>query len=204
MSRADAPYGGGPGENSEELVKELLQESDWSVKELRKASDDGYAPMLEGTDLRLVDFQVHDAERRTRYIEVKSKKEAVYFGVEDEHRHGWEQAQHSDYIRFSREFTEDPVYVFVHERDTGVILRQRLRNLSPVQRIDDEAKLAAYNSDEPMVVFARDDFEIVTDDVSQYFAGFGQTGIVKEDIDICPFGDDSRDQFGLSDFGGDD
>lgn len=204
MSRADTPYGGGPGENSEELVKELLQQSGWSVKELRKASDDGYAPMLEGTDLRLVDFQVHDSERRTRYIEVKSKAESRYFGVEDEDRHGWEQEQHTDYLTFRREFTEDPVYIFVHERKTGVILRQRLRDLSPVQRIEDESKLAAYDTDEPMVMFAREDFDIVTSNVGQYISGFGQTGIVNENIDISPFGEAASGQVGLSNFGGDD
>jgi hypothetical protein len=203
MSKTSTPYGGGPGENSEEMVKELLQRSGWSVKELRKASDPNRAPMLEGDGLRLVDFQVHNDGQRTRYVEVKSKNEAIYYGIEDEHRHGWEQVQHDDYTEFARENTEDPVYVFVHERNTGVVLRQRVRNLPVVQRIDDESKLGAYNTDEPIVVFRRQNFDVVTDDVSQYLAGFGQSGIVKKDIDLCPFGEDTDGQSGLQDFGAD-
>jgi hypothetical protein len=204
VSRTTGGYGGGPGENSEELVKELLQKSGWSVKELRKASDHGRAPMLEGEDLRLVDFQVHGAGRRTRYVEVKSKERAIPFRKADEKRHGWEKANHEDYKRFAYRLTEDPVYVFVHERETGVILRHRVRDLSTRQEIVDEDKLRAYNTSEPIVVFCRDDFDVVTDDVSQYVSAFGQTGIDDGDVDLSPFGEEPDGQSGLTDFGGDD
>lgn len=204
MSRQSGVYGGGPGENSEELVKELLQEAGWSVKELRKASDRGRAPMLEGDGLRLVDFQVHNTGCRTRYVEVKSKESAIEYGIKNEYRHGWEQANHEDYKQFAYQRTQDPVYVFVHERDTGVILRQRVRDMSVVQRMDDGSKLRAYNTSEPIVFFRRDGFDVVTDDVSQYLSGFGQSGIVDADIDLDPFGEEPDGQAGLGEFGGAD
>jgi hypothetical protein len=202
VSRSTGSYGGGPGENSEELVKELLQKAGWSVKELRKASDRGRAPMLEGSELRLVDFQVHNDGRRTRYVEVKSKEHAIEYGIKDEYRHGWEQASHDDYREFARQYTQDPVYVFVHERSSGVILRQRVRNLSPVQTMQDGDRLSAYNTSDPIVFFRRNEFDTVTDDVSQYLSGFGQTGIVDGDVDLSPFGEETNGQAGLSDFGG--
>jgi len=206
MSRSSSVYDGGPGEKSEELVKELLQKSGWKVKELRKAADSGRAPLLESSErrnnLRLVDFQAHNDSRQTRYIEVKSKNKARYLGVEDEHRHGWEKANHEDYQEFARTYTNDPVYIFIHERETGVILRAKLRELSVVQSLEDEDKLKAY-SGEPMVFFRREQFDVVTDNVDQYTMAFGQSSIVKENIDFCPFGSGSETQAGLSDFGGD-
>jgi len=196
---------GGPGIESEELVKELLQKSAWPVKELRKASDGG-APMLENkvdNSLRLVDFQTHNDTYGTHYVEVKSKGDPIEFGIENELRHGWEKNKHDDYIRFARKYTDDPVYVFVHERKSGVILRHRVRDLSIVQEITDKSKLAAFDADVPMYMFRRDDFEVVTDDVSQYSTGFGQSGLLQNDIDLSPFGHNIRDQFRLADFGGD-
>jgi len=205
MSQTDDTYGGGPGQMSEELVKELLQKSGWRVKELRKASDNGRAPLLESSDrdqnLRLVDFQAHNDSRDTHYIEVKSKAKARYLGVEDEYRHGWEAAQHEDYQEFARTYTNDPVYIFVHERKTGVILRAKIRELHVAQRVDDESKLRAFNG-EPMVFFRREDFDVVTDNVTQYTTGFGQSSIVKEGIELSPFGGPSKGQAGLTEFGG--
>lgn len=207
MSQVGSGYGDGPGVDSEELVKELLQKSGWAVKELRKAADGGSAPMLENEieeSLRVVDFQVHHSDYSTHYVEVKSKAEAVYYGIEDELRHGWEKSKHDDYQKFQRTYTECPVYIFVHERETGVILRRRLRNLSVVQEITDQAKLRPYGADEPICVFRRDEFDTVTDDVSQYSASFGQAGLVGDDINLSPFGHQSRDNGSLFDFGGGD
>lgn len=195
-------YGDGPGINSEELVKELVQKSGWCVKELRKAADSGRAPLLENEvedSLRLVDFQVHCQQYRTHYIEVKSKANAIHYGIEDEYRHGWERSQHEDYVEFAKKYTDDPVYVFVHEREAGVILRQRVRNMSVVEETADEG---AFGTDEPMVFFRRDGFDVVTDDVSQYAAGFGQAGLVDNDISLSPFGNDLGGQAGLDEFGG--
>ena len=202
MSRIASGYGGGPGENSEKLIKELLKRSGWSVKELRKASDGGRAPILEGSQLRLVDLQVHNSGRCTRYVEVKSKSQPIKYGIKNERRHGWEKCKHNDYQAFAREYTEDPVYVFVHERTTGVILRQRVRSLTPVQTLEDSDRLNAYNTSEPMVFFRRDEFDVVTDDVSQYLSGFAQSGIVNGQVDLSPFGEERGGQSGLDEFGG--
>lgn len=207
MSQSSGGYGDGPGIDSEELVKELLQKSGWAVKELRKAADGGMAPLLENEiddSLRVVDFQAHHSDYSTHYVEVKSKEEAVYYGIEDELRHGWERSKHEDYVDFRRTYTECPVYVFVHERETGIILRQRVRELSIAQEITDQSKLIPYGADEPICVFRRDDFDTVTDDVSQYSTGFAQSGLVKDDINLSPFGHESRDNGSLFDYGGAD
>lgn len=153
--------------------------------------------------LRLVDFQTHNDTYGTHYVEVKSKGDPIEFGVEDELRHGWEKDKHDDYVRFARVFTDDPVYVFIHERKSGVILRQRVRDLSIAQEITDESKLDIFGADCPMYMFRRDDFEVVTDDIGQYSTGFGQSGLLQGDIDLSPFGHDDDDQSGLDDFGGD-
>lgn len=202
MSRTTGGYGDGAGVDSEELVKELLQQSGWSVKELRKAADRGRAPLLENEvadSLRLVDFQVHCKAYRTHYVEVKSKQRPVEYGIADEYRHGWEKSQFDDYVKFANSYTNDPVYVFVHERDSGVILRQRVRNMDVVGQ---NADSGAYGTSEPIVYFRREDFDVVTDDVSQYSTAFGQSGLVKEDIDLSPFGNEPGGQSGLADFGG--
>jgi hypothetical protein len=49
-------------------------------------------------------------------------------------------------------------------------------------------------------MFRRESFDVVTDDVGQYSTGFGQSGLVKEDIDLDAFGDQPADQAGLRDF----
>lgn len=193
-------YGDGPGVDTEQLIKELLQESGWGLKELRKAADEGRAPLLENgdhtDDLRVVDFQVHHPNHQTRYVESKGKAEPVYYGIEDEWRHGWEKVQHDDYVEFATSFTDCPVYVFVYEWERGVILRQRVRDLTPVQTE------AVDYGDGTMVYFRRDEFDVVTDDVSQFSSGFGQTGLVRDDIDLSPFGLEPGGQAGLTDFTG--
>jgi len=123
MSRISGGYGDGPGVDSEELVKEVLQKSGWSVKELRK----------------------------------------------------------------------------IHEGNNGIILRQRVLDMSAVSQVTD---VDAFGTSDPMVFFRRDDFEVVTDNVSQFSAGFGQGGIAKSDVDLSPFGHEDGGQAGLGDFGG--
>jgi hypothetical protein len=203
---SDHGYGSGQGIDSEELIKELLQQSGWAVKELRKASDPNRAPLLKTASSGscvLVDFQVHSTASKTRYVEVKSKTEPIEYGIKDELRHGYEAINHSHYEDFAANYTDDPVYVFIHETKSGVVLRQRLRDMSIAQRVTNEDKLEAWGADGPMAMFRRESFDVVTDDVGQYSTAFGQSGLVKEDIDLDAFGDQPADQAGLRDFGTD-
>lgn len=199
MSEVSGGYGDGPGVSSEELVKELLQECGWSVKELRKAADQGKAPLLEngiGDSLRLVDFQTHSEDYRTHYVEVKSKKRPIKYGIENEFRHGFEKSQYEDYVEFASVYTDDPVYIFIHERDAGVLLRHRLRGLSIVDQVTDEE---AFGTSQPMVYFRRAEFEIVTDDLGDFAKGFAQSGLI-DDWDFSPFGYRPGGQSDLEDF----
>jgi len=203
MSRISSGYGDGPGVDSEELVKEVLQKSGWSVKELRKAADGGRAPLLQNEvddSLRLVDFQTHSKAYQTHYVEVKYKDKPVPYGKEgNELRHGWEKPKFDDYVEFARTYTNDPVYVFIHEGDNGVILRQKVLDMSAVSQVTDAD---AFGTSDAMVFFRREDFEVVTDNVSQFSAGFGQGGIAKSDVDLSPFGHEDGSQAGLGDFRG--
>lgn len=183
-------YGDGPGFDSEELVKELLQKSGWGVKELRKASDGNRAPLLEmdTEGIRVPDFQAHHERHSPRYVEVKSFRDSVYYGVEDVDRHAYEERKHEDYREF-QQMAEHPVYVFVHERKPGVILRQRIRHLSPDDWLRDDQDLRKhYGREHDMVFFNRDQFETVTTHLADLSAGYAQDGLIKESVDISPFG----------------
>lgn len=200
-------YGDGSGFESEELVKELLQASGWGVKELRKAADEGNAPMLEATeidDLRLVDFQAHHPNHPPRYVEVKSFKGPIEYGVENSLRHGYEKRKHDDYVNFQK-MENHPVYLFVHERKPGVVIRQKIKHLSAVGFLRDEQKLRRYyNREHEMLFFERSQFEKVTNNVGQYASGYGQDGLIKDDIKLSPFGlDESGDQSKLGGFSDD-
>lgn len=200
----EVSYGQGPGIRSEDLVKEILQQAGWSVMETRKAADDGTAPVLEGGSgdgLRLPDFQAQHERHGERYVEVKSKREAIYYRIEKEYRHGYEKSQHEDYLKF-REMCGRPVYIFIHERSTGVVLRQRLRNLTTVDTVTDKDRLQIYSTDDPIVLFSRENFETVVDDVSQFLSGFAQAGLLNSDVNISPFGlDAAGSQTSLGDVG---
>jgi hypothetical protein len=183
-------YGHGPGIKTEDLIKELLTACGWSVIETRKAADDGRAPMLEadGGATRLPDFQAVRPEPGPQYVEVKSKAKPREYGIEDSLRHGYEKPKHDDYLAIAEE-SDTPLHVFVHEREPGVVLRQRVRDLTIVQTLTDEETLERYfNTTEPMVFFERSQFEVVTDDITQFSAGFGQSGLLDDEIDLNPFG----------------
>lgn len=200
-------YGSGPGVKSEDLLKEFIKNCGWSVLETRKASDPGSAPMLQadGSGTRLPDFQACRPGAQPQYVEVKSKQDAIEFGVEDSTRHGYERPKHRDYIEIANT-TGTPVHIFVHERKPGVILRQRVRDLDVVGTVTDETTLKrSFNTTEPMVFFERSAFELVTDDITQYSEGFGQGGLLADDIDVNPFGvDPDGDQGTLDRWGGSD
>jgi hypothetical protein len=183
-------YDGGPGSDTEELIKEMLQASGWGLKELRKAAEDGRAPMLErdvsGDNLRLPDFQAHHPDHDPRYAEVKSKRAPQEYGIEDSLRHGLDREKWEDYVRFEQ-MARNPVYLFIHERRDGVVLRQQIKRLSVVQVLNDEDKLHAFGG-EPMVFFERSQFQTVTDSVGQFRTGFAQDGLIQDNITLSPFG----------------
>lgn len=183
-------YGDGPGIKSEELIKELLTGCGWSVIETRKAADSGRAPMLEadGGRTRLPDFQAVRPNPGPQYVEVKSKSDAIEYGVEDSLRHGYEKPKHDDYLAIAEE-SDTPLHVFVHERKPGVVLRQRVRDLNVVGTLTDGSTLEThFNTTEPMVFFERSNFEVVTDDITQFSTGFGQSGLLDDEIGLNPFG----------------
>jgi hypothetical protein len=200
-------YGDGPGIESEQLIRELITKSGWRVLETRKASDEGKAPMLQsdGGAVRLPDFQAVRPDPAPQYVEVKSKREAIEFGVENSVRHGYERPKHRDYIEMA-EASDTPVWLFVHERNTGVVLRQRVRDMDAVGSVtDDDTLRQSFNTTEPMLFFERDSFEVVTDDISQFGSGFGQGGLLQPEIDLNPFGyDPDGDQGTLDRWGGGD
>jgi hypothetical protein len=184
-------YGDGVGFNSEEMVKELLQTAGWGVKELRKASDNGRAPMLEkgvpDGDIRVPDFQVHHKDHTPRYVEVKSFNDYATLKVENSDRHGYAKEKHQDYLAFQRE-ASNPVYIFIHERSNGVVLRQKVTHLSVIDTLDGSQAADHYGRDETIVFFERDQFEVVTDHLGGLSAGYAQDGLIKENTDIAPFG----------------
>lgn len=196
---------GGPGVDSEELIKELLQKSGWGVKELRKAADGGRAPMLEATvsdDVRIPDFQIHHHDHSPRYVEVKSFGSSIKFGVAEEERHGFEDRKYEDYIEFQK-LADNPVYIFIHERQEGVVLRQKIKHLRPVQVLTDKDVLQrSYNRQHAMAFFKRSDFELVTNCLGQYSTAFAQDGLIEEDIELSPFGLSGEDG-GQATLGGD-
>lgn len=195
----------GKGFQSEELIQELLEVTGWHVVNTRKAADDGRAPLSHAEDenIRLPDFLAHHPDHSSRYVEVKAKAKPREFRKENSVRHGWEKPQHEDYLRFD-EVVDAPVYIFVHETEPGIIRRQRVRDLSVVQEITDTDILRQYyDTTDHMVLFEVEQFDDVTRDVSGLSAGFGQSGLVDESVELQPFGlSHGGEQFDLKQFGG--
>jgi len=196
----DSPDRPRDGIQSEDLVKELLQAAGWHVVEARKASDAGRAPVTQSEEntTRLPDFEAQHPAHTPRYVEVKEKGEAIEYGIEDQLRHGVDKCKFDDYHEFAK-LASAAVWLFVHERQSGVILRKRLRDLSVVDSSDHESF-----GGNTVLFFARDQFDVVTDDIGQFSAGFGQDGLIDDESDPDPFDlSTDNDQFGLHDFGGD-
>jgi len=198
-------YGDGIGFKSEEMVQELLQAAGWHVVNTRKAADDGQAPLshAEAEKHRLPDFLAHHPEKQSRYVEVKAKSEPIVYGVEDSERHGWDTPKHEDYQAFAK-IVDAPFVVILHEKESGVILRQRLTRLNKVQEMTDPDRVRQFGADGGMVFFEREQFETVTKNVAQFAAGYGQSGLIQDEADLDPFGTEpDGQQRGLSRFTGD-
>lgn len=199
-------YGDGIGFKSEELVQELLEVGGWHVVNTRKAADKGRAPLSQAEDrnLRLPDFLVHHEDHPSRYVEVKAKTKPIKYGIENSWRHGWERPKHDDYLEMDQ-LSDVPVIIVVHEQKSGVVLRKRVRELSIVQEITDSDQLQKYDTTENMVLFKREQFDTVTDDISSLSAGYGQSGLIADDAEISPFGlTPDGEQSGLTEFDGGD
>lgn len=197
-------YGDGFGFKSEQLVKELLEASGWHVVDTRKAADEGDAPLshAEKEKHRLPDFLAHHPEKRSRYVEVKAKTEPIVYGVEDSKRHGWDTPKHDDYLSFSK-IVDAPLVVLLHEKKSGVILRKQIKKLNVSQEMTDPDKVQKFGADGGMVFFEREEFDVVTRDVTQFTAGYGQGGLIQEEAELDPFGTEpDSDQSGLGDFSG--
>lgn len=144
------------GQNGEQVIKRLLMQHGWLVipSYAYTGKGDDKAPKLEGMNCFYVipDLDVCKAGTR-RWVEVKTKTEATFYRKLQRHEHGIPLRHYHHYFEVQRA-TGAPVWMFVHELNTGAILYASLNALQYVTRIYDGDKMSRGG----MAFFPRDSF----------------------------------------------
>lgn len=118
--------------NAEKMVEEIIKAYGWGVIPRRKFNRDegeSVAPMLESENSKevLPDIEAKKAGR-SELVEVKLKTEPTYYRKQQEEQHGIDADNWEDYSTIQAEFG-DRVWLFIVEKNTGLILRQCLDDL---------------------------------------------------------------------------
>lgn len=114
---------------TEELVENVIQYYGWGTIPRRKFNTDGgnsVAPMLEKKDeLSVLPDIEAMKEGRIEWVEVKMKSCFDLHRKSQKEQHGVDRSNWKDYEKMQRESGHN-VWLFIYEKCTGVLLRQKL------------------------------------------------------------------------------
>lgn len=193
-------------ENAEEMIEQLIKAYGWGIIPRRKFNRDegeSVAPMLESKNSKevLPDIEAKKGGR-SELVEVKLKTKPTYYVKKQEYQHGIDEDNWKDYTIIQSEYG-DRVWLFIVEKNTGLVLRQSLDDL-----VVDHRHPSGGANGEAMVYFSRRLFTKVPVN-SRMFDGdvyIGQDSILSltsedlvEDFSLFPDGAEEDDmQTGLS------
>lgn len=160
------------GRWGEAVVRELLKQHNWYVRNENTGQNDG-APLFEGVEDAIITPDLRAFKQRADvWVEVKTKSDYEVYGIEgNEPRHGIDAKNWDDYERVDQKHSV-PVWLFIVEGLNDILCYQSVSELEVAQRLPRVDSGGKYDCD--MVFFRRRHFHRHPFSVETDSVKFGQ------------------------------
>jgi len=145
------------GVDAEELAERMLRKEGWLTQHAKfRREDYEGAEVMEGDDEKIRDPDMLALRHgETVWVEVKEFNKRVLTKTRNQDEHGIRKPKMNDYREIA-EVSGIPVWLFIFEKSSGVVLTENVTLLSPLPPIDKQQCVRTYNA--LVEFFPRDTF----------------------------------------------